>query len=172
MLTNPESLCARVLKARYFKDSDILQASCPKGGSYTWRSIIHGRDLLKKGLIWRIGDGKSVDVWSDSWIPRASTRHPLGRRPDSSVEKVSELLLPDGQGWDELKLNEVLFESDVDDILRIPVGRAGTEDYLAWNHTKKVSSMLSRRITCADSFVERAQIVRAHRPTARDTRVG
>jgi hypothetical protein len=52
------------------------------------------------------------------------------------VEKVSEFLLPDGQGWDELKLNEVLFESDVDDILRIPVGRAGTEDYLAWNHTK------------------------------------
>jgi hypothetical protein len=66
MLTNPESLCARVLKARYFKDNDLLHASCPKGGSYTWRSIIHGRDLLKKCLIWRIGDGKLVDVWSDS----------------------------------------------------------------------------------------------------------
>jgi hypothetical protein len=52
------------------------------------------------------------------------------------VEKVSEFLFPNGQGWDERKLNEVLFESDVDDILRIPVGRAGTEDYFAWNHTK------------------------------------
>ena len=36
----------------------------------------------------------------------------------------------------EQKLRETLFEIDVVDILKIPVGRAGTEDYLAWNYTK------------------------------------
>jgi hypothetical protein len=45
-------------------------------------------------------------------------------------------LLPEGEGWNIDKLNEVLFEGDVDDILKIPVGRAGTDDYLAWNYTK------------------------------------
>jgi hypothetical protein len=49
---------------------------------------------------------------------------------------VAELLLPDGQGWDIGKLNELFYEGDVEDIMRIPVGRAGTEDYIAWNQTK------------------------------------
>jgi hypothetical protein len=52
------------------------------------------------------------------------------------VERVSEFLLPEGGGWNEEKLRAVLFDVDVEDILKIPVGRAGTCDYLAWNYTK------------------------------------
>jgi hypothetical protein len=66
LLTDKESLCAKVLKARYHKSTDFWQATCPKRASFTWRSIIHGRDLLKAGLIWRIGDGESVNVWEDN----------------------------------------------------------------------------------------------------------
>jgi hypothetical protein len=29
----------------------------------------------------------------------------------------------------------MFFEVDVTDILKIPVGRAGTDDYVAWNYT-------------------------------------
>ena len=136
LATEPESLCSRVLKARYYKNGDFLNARCPSGASVTWRSILFGRDLLKSGLIWRIGDGSKVSVWQDNWIPRSGVKHPLGCKPNSEVEKVSELLLPDGTGWDVAKLNETFFEVDVNDILKIPVGRAGTDDYLAWNYTK------------------------------------
>jgi hypothetical protein len=52
------------------------------------------------------------------------------------VEKVSELLLPEGAGWDIEKLHNSFFEVDVEDIMKIPVGQAGTVDYLAWNYTK------------------------------------
>jgi hypothetical protein len=52
------------------------------------------------------------------------------------VQTIDELLASDGQGWNETKLNELFFERDVEDILKIPVGRAGTGDYLAWNYTK------------------------------------
>jgi hypothetical protein len=62
LLTDPGSLCAKVLKARYYKDSDFLQAPCPKRASFTWQSITHGWELLKEGLIWRIGDGTRVKV--------------------------------------------------------------------------------------------------------------
>jgi hypothetical protein len=30
----------------------------------------------------------------------------------------------------------VFYEGDVEDILKIPVGRAGTGNYVAWNYTK------------------------------------
>jgi hypothetical protein len=136
MVTNPESLCARVLRARYFQEGFILIAKCPKGASYTWRSIIHGRDLLREGVIWRIGSGVGIDVWADNWIPREGLKRPLGLRPNKHVSSVDELLLSDGQGWNADKLNELFFEGDVEDILKIPVGRAGTENYIAWNYTK------------------------------------
>jgi hypothetical protein len=79
-----------------------------------------------------------VDVWKDNWIPRASAQHPLGIQPGKEAKTVSEFLLPEGRGggWNEEKLRDTFFESDVTDILSLPVGRAGTEDYIGWNNTK------------------------------------
>jgi hypothetical protein len=48
-----KSLCAQVLKAKYFLDGNILDAEEMKGISYSWRSIIRGVQALKTGLIWR-----------------------------------------------------------------------------------------------------------------------
>jgi hypothetical protein len=60
----------------------------------------------------------------------------MGTKPGKEVSLVSELLLPDGAGWNVDKLNDCFFEEDVNDILKIPVGRAGIVDYMAWNYTK------------------------------------
>jgi hypothetical protein len=73
---------------------------------------------------------------ADRWIPRASLQRSYGLRPAKDVSKVSELLLESGGGWKVDKLSELFFEEDVADILKIPVGRAGTRDNLAWNYTK------------------------------------
>jgi hypothetical protein len=105
--------------------------------SYTWKRILHRRDLLCEGLVWKIGNGSSVKVWEDNWIPRAGLMRPYGLISGSdSVSEVEELLLPYIQGWNEAKLRAVFFETDVEDIRRIPVGRAGSDDYIAWNYTK------------------------------------
>jgi hypothetical protein len=57
-------------------------------------------------------------------------------QPDKNVSKVLELLLENGGGWKVDKLNELFLEGGVADILKIPIGRARTRDYLAWNYTK------------------------------------
>lgn len=36
--------------------------------SLTWHSICGTRDLLKGGLVWRIGNGDSVHIWNDPWL--------------------------------------------------------------------------------------------------------
>lgn len=51
MMTDPDSLCAHVLRARYFRNCDFMDASCPKRASFTWRGILFGRELLRAGLI-------------------------------------------------------------------------------------------------------------------------
>lgn len=57
LLMNPDSLCAQVLRAKYFANGNVLNARPKHNMSYTWRSILAGIAVLKKGLIWRIGDG-------------------------------------------------------------------------------------------------------------------
>jgi hypothetical protein len=51
LLHNPNSLCATVLKAKYYKNRDLLHSKPCDGMSYTWRSILKGMELLK-GIIW------------------------------------------------------------------------------------------------------------------------
>ena len=58
LLQNPESLCARVLKAKYFPDTGLLEAKAKEGCSYTWRSILQGVEVLKNSVIWRVGMGR------------------------------------------------------------------------------------------------------------------
>jgi hypothetical protein len=58
------------LKARYYPSTSILEAKATVGISYSWRSILKGVNLMKEGLVWRIGDGPNVRIWEDQWLNR------------------------------------------------------------------------------------------------------
>ena len=57
MINNPDSLCHRVFKARFFPDCSILEAKDSTLGSYAWKSIIGARDVIQEMMVWRIGNG-------------------------------------------------------------------------------------------------------------------
>jgi hypothetical protein len=62
----PDSLCARLLKARYYPYANLLDTAFIQNPSPTWQGISFGLDLLKKGAIWRIGSGTSVRIFRDN----------------------------------------------------------------------------------------------------------
>ena len=68
LLYDPDSLCARVLKAKYYPDGKLLQAKLKSGSSFTWQSILAGLEGFKRGYIWRVGDGTQINIWEDRWI--------------------------------------------------------------------------------------------------------
>ncbi|KAL5767711.1 hypothetical protein ACOSQ2_014494 [Xanthoceras sorbifolium] len=70
LITNLNSLANRMLKGCYFPNSSFLQASRSSSGSFVWRSLLWGRDLIEQGFRWRIGDRSSVYVYNDRWIAR------------------------------------------------------------------------------------------------------
>ena len=86
LLVCPDSLCAQVLKAKYFPNGSILQCEARDGISYTWRSILKGVNLLNEGIIWRIGNGESVDIWTDPWVPLGDTRLATYRGQNNVVQ--------------------------------------------------------------------------------------
>lgn len=51
LLQHPESLCLKVLKAKYYPNSLVLEARQRSGMPYTWLSILHGIELVKKRMI-------------------------------------------------------------------------------------------------------------------------
>jgi hypothetical protein len=136
LLDNPNSLCGRVLKARYFPNTSILEAVPMSGISYTWRSILKGVSLLKEGLVWRIGDGVQVKMWTDPWLPREGSRIPVTPRRQSLLTNINELINPITGTWDEQLVRDTFWEVDATVILKIPI-REEFEDLPAWHYDDK-----------------------------------
>jgi hypothetical protein len=72
ILAYPESLCARLLKAKYYPAGDLTNTVFGHNVSPCWQGITHGLELLKKGIIWRIGTGTKIRIWRDNWLPRGN----------------------------------------------------------------------------------------------------
>ena len=68
LIVELDSLCAQVLRAKYYRNGDLLEVKEKPGISYSWRSLIRGLKALNDGLIWRVGDGTNINIWTDSWI--------------------------------------------------------------------------------------------------------
>ena len=92
LLSKPDSLCARVLKGKYFYDRGFMEAGRKKGALHTWRAILHGREALQGGLIKRVGDGSTIDAWRDPWIAKNYNSKPFVRKPEADITKVEELI--------------------------------------------------------------------------------
>jgi hypothetical protein len=117
----PDSLCARVLKAKYYASSSVLEAKPKAGMSYSWRSILGGLEIVKKGMIWRVGDGVGLNIWSDPWIPREPSRRPITPRGHNILTDVSDLVDPYTGNWDEMLVRDSFWEEDANLILALPV---------------------------------------------------
>ncbi|CAO2191947.1 unnamed protein product [Urochloa humidicola] len=132
LMTKPDSLCAQVLKGKYFLQSDFLSANKKKNSSHTWRAILAGRDALKLGLIRRIGNGANTNIWEDKWIPGGVGMKPLCPKETATATRVEELIDHDCKCWDLAALESNLIASDVAAVARIPLG-VSNEDTWAWS---------------------------------------
>jgi hypothetical protein len=135
LIKNPDSLCAQVLRAKYYPHGDILKAGPKAGSSFTWQSITAGLTTFKRGYIWRIGDGENVNIWSDPWIPSSSNRKVTTPRGPIVYTRVSELIDADTGLWDEVLICSLFNSCDVGRIPSIPLNTQGFGDFIAWSLT-------------------------------------
>lgn len=132
LLTKPESLCARVLKGKYYPHTDFLNASAPSRASATWKAIIAGRKALDVGLIKRVGDDSTICTWIDPWILGNLSLKPMSRIGSSPLATVSELIDDYTGNWNVEIIQANFLPQDVEAILNIPLNSNGGEDFLAW----------------------------------------
>jgi hypothetical protein len=128
--------CASILKAKYFPDCHILEAKPCDNMSYTWRSILHGLYRVKKVVVWRVGDGETINIWNDPWMPRAWCRMVSTPRGDNILSKVGDLISPITGQWDQQLVWDTFLNQDAQMILNMPL-REGAVDFLAWHFDPK-----------------------------------
>lgn len=62
LLQKLDKLLRRILKARYYPNSDFLGAGIGHNPSYTWRGIHSVQGLVRRGVGWKLGDGTRTRV--------------------------------------------------------------------------------------------------------------
>lgn len=108
---------------------------CSGNASPTWRAIEHSLELLKQGLIWRVGNGQLIRVWRDPWIPRNTSRRVISKQGNCRIKRASTFLDANG-AWDLQKLSHAFLHVDVNDIVKIKTSCRGGDDFLAWHLEK------------------------------------
>ncbi|KAK9911967.1 hypothetical protein M0R45_035844 [Rubus argutus] len=141
-------LWASMYREKYLQHGHLVDQNYqqPKDCSSTWRSITHGANLLKKGLIWRVGDGRKIKFWTDIWLPISPLINHV--TPDFAIDVDATICsFWKNNGWDLNLLYSCLSPHIIGQILHIPTGFDGCgEDIQIWP-TLPMAPFLSSRLT-------------------------
>ena len=97
-----------------------------------------GLELLKKGLIWKVGNGKSVDTWRDNWIPRDYNLKVSPREPSARIRRVDQRMMQHSSNWNENLVKRIFAPEDVDWIQNQKLPAQSCDDILAWHYDRTV----------------------------------
>lgn len=64
LLKNHEEMWALQLKGLYFSNCDVLHVQKGSRAFWGWSSLLSGRDMLYKKLLWKLGDYCNINIWS------------------------------------------------------------------------------------------------------------
>jgi len=91
-----------------------MEASDAQKGSYAWKSILKGRNVLKEGMRWRVGDGTEIQIWSDPWLPSEFLPYITSLVAAGWEEaRVCSLLKPYLKEWNQEALQALFVPRDI-----------------------------------------------------------
>lgn len=93
------------------------------------------KDLLSHCIIWRIGDGTSIKVWGDNWLPNIGSLSFHSALSLPCDAKVFDLIDVSVKGWN-CALIDNYFSAYVANIIKnIPLCHSLPPDKIIWNCT-------------------------------------
>jgi hypothetical protein len=146
------SLCARVLKSKYYPNGNLLDTVFSSDASPVWRGIEFGLELLKKGLIWRIGNGRSTQITRDQWIPRKEGLKVSSFVRRSRLRWVNQLIDPETKEWKVELVKQTFRDFVAEEICKIRNPREDVEDCIAWHYENSGIFTVKGAYKLADSL--------------------
>lgn len=132
--SNRESPCITILREKYKVKGDWLKSDPTKAASPIWRAIESTKSLVAKGACYLVGDGTSINIWNDPWVPWLQGFMPKPKSPAVSnlPTQVSSLINHDLHFWKPHIINEVFEPQSAKAILSIPIPITPRANKLCW----------------------------------------
>lgn len=131
MYHKKDALWAKVILKKYCSQSrrkpkDPKKLSC----SANWKAIKMGFTIFSKGICWNVGDGMTINFWTNRWLrgcaPRELIEGPINKMKCKLT--VADVLQGSEWNWAALSFNR---------IKAIPIQLFGRkEDTLSWRQSK------------------------------------
>ena len=80
VLSNRDSFCVKILRAKYRVHNNWLNSGPTKNASWSQRGLEAIKPLMAKGASKRIGNSDSIWVWDEPWILDVTDFIPKHRR--------------------------------------------------------------------------------------------
>lgn len=86
-----------------------------------------------KTIRWRVGDGKSIRVWKDSWLGGSGLGRVVSPRINMAAEVTLDFFIDAAsKQWKENLVREHFLPFEADQILSIPIRLGDKKDELCW----------------------------------------
>ena len=133
LLHNKTSLFYKAFKAHFFPNSSLMEAVDSRMGSYAWKSILKGRDIIQRGGIMEGWKWRKINILQQRWLPRKRPMF-LPTCPLESFENhiIDSLIDPSTRRWNEEMVDGLFVEEDAKLIKKIPLSRHVTKNTLYW----------------------------------------
>lgn len=117
-----------------------------KPGTKLWRGICHSWKDVSSNLVWIIGDGWTIKVWKDNWVPNQGPLvEVIPHNQQHLTNDMCVTFLVDGNGqWDLRHISQFLSQDIVEQIQGLcpPFGSRG-EDEISWKESPDGSFKMS-----------------------------
>lgn len=114
-----------------------MEAKVHSTASFTWKSLMGSRFVLEKGMTWRVGNGRSINVWNDQWLPNIYNPGIISpRRNLDASTTVADLMISGSPLWDHQTIDTEFQIDEAALIKTIPISRCGLPDRQVWLHSK------------------------------------
>jgi hypothetical protein len=137
LATGGSSLLEKVFKSRYYPNGNFMTAKEGYQPSYAWKSIISARELVDKGGLWKIGNGRHVRIWEDKWLPDLQIlTHNNSDLPIPPDALVLDLIDAESRQWNKELISACFDRSVAQQIYSIPLSFRLPPDKLIWHWEK------------------------------------
>ncbi|GJV73508.1 RNA-directed DNA polymerase, eukaryota, reverse transcriptase zinc-binding domain protein [Tanacetum coccineum] len=165
VILNKNTLWVKWVKFESLKGKSIWEINAQSNSSAGWKEMLKLRDKIRKHVLWKVGDGKSVNVWYDNWNTAGalseivSTRdmYDAGMSINSTVADLT--IINEGKwhvGWE--------IEYPILKLYKIPSLQDGRNDEIVWvdnaGHERVFGvKYVWKDLCCDDSKVDWHKIV-------------
>ena len=106
-------------------------------GSHAWRSILKARGLIKRGMLWQVGDGTNINIYADRWLPGEGSAKIISPQVDMAKEWIiAQLIDLNGGGWNDHLIDSLFLQFEAQRIKGIPLCLSRQEDCITWPRCK------------------------------------